>query len=472
MIHEVDVARAAPPAVPGLLLDRLLGAGRYGPVWQGLDLAAGGPVAVTVGRAAPDAWSAACEAALLRRLDHENVVRMRSMVDLPGGARAVVCDLAAGGSLAGLVDRRGELPEAEAATVAAGVARGLAHVHARGFVHGALTPREVLFDAAGRPGLSGVGTRALLVPVAGAPHEPVYPAPADDVAALGEILRHVLLGGVPGLPGPGPLTAVVTACLAPEPADRPTAEQVARLVLEAVAPEPVALLAPHLQAPTSKTRSRPDSPAQPAVGAPVGGVPPPIARRAAAAAEGRLDELGGPDALGRGRRRAMVGRLLAVAGAGVTGFALLAGALVLALRHGDAPARPVGRPVAAPPPDVPSLVALLAAGRAGALTAGSEAALSVVDAPGSPAMAADTALVRRMRASGVHLSGLAFPVSGVRVLSSGAGGTTVEARVSTSAYQRVRADASVEKQVPAAPARTVQLTLVATAAGWRIGTAS
>ena len=87
-------------------------------------------------------------------------------------------------------------------------------------------------------------------------------------------------------------------------------------------------------------------------------------------------------------------------------------------------------------------------------------------------MAADTALVRRMRASGVHLSGLAFPVSGVRVLSSGAGGTTVEARVSTSAYQRVRADASVEKQVPAAPARTVQLTLVATAAGWRIGTAS
>ena len=168
----------------------------------------------------------------------------------------------------------------------------------------------------------------------------------------------------------------------------------------------------------------------------------------------------------------MVGRLLAVAGAGVTGFALLAGALVLALRHGDAPARPVGRPVAAPPPDVPSLVALLAAGRAGALTAGSEAALSVVDAPGSPAMAADTALVRRMRASGVHLSGLAFPVSGVRVLSSGAGGTTVEARVSTSAYQRVRADASVEKQVPAAPARTVQLTLVATAAGWRIGTAS
>ena len=393
------------------------------------------------------------------------------MVDLPGGARAVVCDLAAGGSLAGLVDRRGELPEAEAATVAAGVARGLAHVHARGFVHGALTPREVLFDAAGRPGLSGVGTRALLVPVAGAPHEPVYPAPADDVAALGEILRHVLLGGVPGLPGPGPLTAVVTACLAPEPADRPTAEQVARLVLEAVAPEPVALLAPHLQAPTSKTRSRPDSPAQPAVGAPVGGVPRPSpggrrsrggqARRARRARRARP---GSPEGDGRasvGGRRCRRDGVRAAGGGAGPGPAPRR-------RPGPAggPARggtSAGRAVPRRPPR---------RGRAGALTAGSEAALSVVDAPGSPAMAADTALVRRMRASGVHLSGLAFPVSGVRVLSSGAGGTTVEARVSTSAYQRVRADASVEKQVPAAPARTVQLTLVATAAGWRIGTAS
>ena len=103
-----------------------------------------------IGTPGPDPESAAREAALVRRLDHENVVRLRSMVDLQDGSRAVISDLAAGGSLAALVDRHGELPEAEAATVAAGVARGLAHVHSRGFVHGALTPREVVFDANGR----------------------------------------------------------------------------------------------------------------------------------------------------------------------------------------------------------------------------------------------------------------------------------------------------------------------------------
>ena len=295
---------------------------------------------------------------------------------------------------------------------------------------------------------------ALLAPSRDAPAEPVYPAPADDVAALGEVLRHMLRGGVPGLPAPGPLTAVVEACLAPDAAERPTAEQVARLVLEAVDPQPVALLAPP-----------PDRAVDHRVGAPVGGIPTAIARRAAATAEGRIDEL---DAPGRRPRVARLRRALAVGATVVAVLAVLAGALTLALRHGDAPGRPVGQLVAAPPPDVPALVAVLAAGRARALATGSETALAVVDAPGSAAMADDTALVRRLGASGLRLAGLTFAVSDVRVVSADASGTTVEARVAMSAYEQVRGDGSVERRVPAAPPRSVRLTLVATPSGWRI----
>src|SRR3954454_21967311 len=152
----------APPAVPGLVLDRLIGVGEHGEVWRALDLGAVRTVAVHVGRPAGGAGAAAREAALLRRIDHENVVRLRSVLDLPDGRRAVVLDLVPGGDLAALVARRGALPTGEVVTIAIALARALAHVHALGFVHGRFSPRDVLFADDGRPVLAGVGASALL----------------------------------------------------------------------------------------------------------------------------------------------------------------------------------------------------------------------------------------------------------------------------------------------------------------------
>jgi hypothetical protein len=449
---EYDVS--APPAVPGLVVDRGLGAGEFGPVWRGLDLGTREPVAVRVGVAAGgDPEAAVREGSLLRRLEHENVVRLRAVIDLAGGGRAVVTDLAAGGSLAALVERGGASAVGEVVTVAAGLARGLAAAHAHGFVHGRLTPRAVLFDADGRPLLADLGLEALLAPAGDDPPGlPVYPSPADDVAALGEVLRYALRGGAPGPVTAGPLLGVVQACLAADPQDRPTAHRVALLALEAAAPAPVELL--DVTAGESLAE------------APIAGGPAPHGPRAT--------------------RTAGV-----VAGGVLTAAALTAGALALALHGGGVAAAPsVGRPVgpasrpvaASGSMAVPPLAAggaaaaavavpALATARARALSTPSEATLALVDAPRSAADAVDRAFVRRLGARGLRLSGLSFAVSSVRPLTSGAAGATVEVRVATSGYAQVRADGSVAQRVPPTPARTVRLTLVPTPSGWRISSA-
>src|SRR4051794_9337704 len=158
------------PAVPGTVLIRSLGAGGHGQVWLATDLVSGDQVAIKVCRptgpasdppveaavdgaagdgAAGDGVAAARlarEVALLRRIDHPHVVRLRRVVDLPDGAgRALVMDHAVGGSLADLVDIRGPLPAGEAATVLVPLARTLGDLHERGLVHGDLTPSNVLF---------------------------------------------------------------------------------------------------------------------------------------------------------------------------------------------------------------------------------------------------------------------------------------------------------------------------------------
>ena len=375
------------------------------------------------------------------------------MLDLAGAGRAVVTGLAAGGSLAALVERRGALPAGEVVTVAVGLARGLAAAHAHGFVHGRLTPRAVLFDADGRPQLADLGLDALLVPAGGDPlGPPVYPSPADDVAALGEVLRYALRGGAPGPVG-GPLRALVQACLAPDPADRPTADRVALLALDAGAAAPVELLD--------------------------------------AAVDGLDVELGAPAPHPPARVPRPV-TVAVVVVAVVTVAALAAGAFALALRSGGAVASPPpGHPVGAvslsaaasgsvpgPPPAASGVAAAaatavpaLATARARALSRPSAASLALVDAPGSTADATDRAFVRRLTERGLRLSGLSFVVSSVRVTGSGAGSATVEARVATSGYAQVRADGSVVQRVAPTPPRAVRLTLVHTPSGWRISSA-
>jgi hypothetical protein len=219
--------------------------------------------------------------ALLRRIDHPHVVRLRRVVDLPGGGRALVLDHAAGGSLSALVGCRGPLDAAEACTVVVPLARTLAELHERGLVHGDLTPSNVLFTTDGRPLITDLGSARIMGESVGEvwgsdgyldPAGNERPAPTNDVYGLGAVLRFVLTGdpvapegGDPrgtspaasgqggsmrgaaaeSMPGDSRLNALLALadlCTAPDPARRPDLLSVARIALAATPPAPVRLL--------------------------------------------------------------------------------------------------------------------------------------------------------------------------------------------------------------------------------------
>ena len=174
----------------------------------------------------------------------------------------LVLDLAARGSLARLLATRRHLSAAEVVTIAVPLAQALAAVHAQGLVHGDVTPANVLFAADGRPMLGDLGiarllgspaaeiggTGGFLDPALGARRRPgtasdVHGLAATCLAALAGRPAYDELGlrlQVP--PGtPQALTDALERALAPDAADRPTAEEFAVAVFDSGPAEPVGL---------------------------------------------------------------------------------------------------------------------------------------------------------------------------------------------------------------------------------------
>jgi hypothetical protein len=504
---DLDTSRPRPPLVPGLVLERLLGRGAHGHVWAARDAATGDRVAVKVGRR-PDDPTSAREPALLARLEHQHVVRLRNVVDCPDGTRALVLDLAEGGSLAGLVAARGRLDPGETVTVTVALARTLADLHARGLVHGDLTPSNVLLTADGRPLLADLGVAGVLgsaeVAVWATPgFADLGPGPAADpvrdVHALGALVRFCLTGSagpaaarsegatLRSAPGAGALLAVADLCTDADPARRPDAATVARLAWDAAPARPLRP-ADAAGSPACGTSSRAEPAGQPDPdqdgASPHGdtpgdipGDPSPhahdVTRRIRASAVAATTDFDHAVAAARTRRRTRLRRWVRTA-------ALLAAAVTLAGGSVVAAATLFGKDAAADaagPSDaqVTATVERLAAHRAAALGAASTTALAAADEPGSPALAADAALLTRLGQARLRLDGLAFTVTDVRVVDRASRPRetlTVSARVATSAHRQVRRDGTVAARVPAAQARAVRLVLVRTAAGWRVRSAS
>jgi serine/threonine protein kinase len=289
------------PAPDRMVADRyalrvLLGRGGMGVVWRAQDVVLGREVAVKEvvfpPTMAPEERRPA-QARVLRearaaaRLNHPGAVTLYDVVQDRGGT-FIVMELVAAPTLAELVAEQGPLPPERVAELGAQVAGALEAAHGAGIVHRDVKPANVMVSERGGAKLADFG----IASVQGDPQltstglvigSPAYMAPeqargeesgpAADFWALGATMFYAVEGVSPFDRGTsiatlaavvndpprvprraGPLTGLITALLAKDPADRPTGPKVRAWLnwLQIVAPS-----APPTE--TLRTR-RPDPP--------------------------------------------------------------------------------------------------------------------------------------------------------------------------------------------------------------------
>ncbi|MEU8461725.1 serine/threonine-protein kinase [Streptomyces sp. NPDC029003] len=259
----------------------VVGRGGMGVVARAVDELLAREVAVKVLRAYTDSSDAELaglrtrmerEARAAARIRHAGVVTVHDVTH-EQGLPVIVMELVDGPSLDEVVTRRGPLDPYEAAAIGAQLMDALDAAHRAGVLHRDVKPGNVLLERDGRVVLTDfgiatvdaagddamakltrsgelVGSLDYLPPERAQGREP---GPASDIWSLGMTLYAAVEGLSPfrrtsvwstlaaivgdPLPEPrraGPLTPVLRALMAKEPAHRPTAEQ-ARAMLERVA---------------------------------------------------------------------------------------------------------------------------------------------------------------------------------------------------------------------------------------------
>lgn len=192
-------------------LEELQGHGPMSEVWRAHDNTLDRIVALKILSPTADLGRFRREAQALATLAHENVVRVYDYGEDAAGPYMAL-EWLHGGTLEERLTQ-GPLPPGETHRIAAGMAAGLAHLHARGLVHRDLKPANVLFDEEGRPRLADfglarqvagagplteagtvLGTAAYISPEQAA-GEPA--GAASDVYSFGVILFRMLTGALP-----------------------------------------------------------------------------------------------------------------------------------------------------------------------------------------------------------------------------------------------------------------------------------
>lgn len=130
-------------------LDKIIGEGGMGSVWQALNLQLDIPVAVKLLRAGPDIASLSermkLEARSAARLVHPAIVRVFDIDTAANGDPFIVMELLKGESLADLLDR-GRLSTVHAVQTLLPICEALALAHAKGIVHRDLKPQNVFMS--------------------------------------------------------------------------------------------------------------------------------------------------------------------------------------------------------------------------------------------------------------------------------------------------------------------------------------
>jgi serine/threonine protein kinase len=188
-----------------------LGKGSFSTVYRGRRAFTGQMVALkvinTTKKTPEELASLRSEVAILRRLDHPNIVSLLDVLETPTEL-TVVTELAQGELLEVLLED-GALPDGVVRAVALQLTRALAYLHERGVVHRDLKPQNVLIASGGRVKLADFGFARdipafLMTSIKGTP---LYMAPemfaaskyspAADVWGLGVLLFEMAKGAPP-----------------------------------------------------------------------------------------------------------------------------------------------------------------------------------------------------------------------------------------------------------------------------------
>jgi len=341
-----------------------LGSGTSGTVWKAHDDTLDRVVAIKALHA-PTAQSRAqwrSEAQVLAALDDPHLVAVYGYAENAEGAYIV--EEWIDGSPLGAVLTAGPLSTAQALGVIRGALLGLAHVHARGLVHGDIAPANILLDTAGTSKLVDFGLSTSAGAASSSSGTTAYASPEakrgdpvtapSDVYAAAAVLAYLLRGRaalIPVLDDVDPaLRPVLRRALDPDPARR---YPDAAAFLAALEQDATARYGAAWWTQTGMAACVAAAPAVVLIEA-TGGAATAVAGTGttATAAGVTTTPLGTPSpgpghALGRHVRRFLRSRrLVAVVGGGV---AVVAAAAVVVAQHGGSPARPVAatRPFAA-----------------------------------------------------------------------------------------------------------------------------
>ena len=159
------------------------------------------------GRRGEEEANRAREATAAAALNHPHVLRVYDWGEEAGGAY-LVTEFPVGGTLRSVLDRDGVIEESKVALMGLELADGLAYAHARGIVHGALSPATIHFDADGRSKVADFGFATAIAKSHVGPSTDIrYASPEQaqrlavdgktDVYALTLILFEAITGIIP-----------------------------------------------------------------------------------------------------------------------------------------------------------------------------------------------------------------------------------------------------------------------------------